>query len=198
VHLFSTLLDAITRAITAARSPPALAKLAALRYSTDARGEHTLNAEFHACGFTRLVAQADDGTFSVLRVVREVNPEVCGVLPAPVWVVSVLGPVGVGLGDAGEEVQVQMQVQSGDGELSVVGSFVEWGAARARAREYGEGLAGACAGAWMKEVWDEGGLSGERAGEGGNGTGNGNGVLVVVTGSERWEVRVRLQMWMGK
>ena len=173
---FSHLLPKIVE--LASDSPSALDKLEALQYSApDVWGEREKNPTFEKDGFTTFVIEGQRDTYTVLEVLREQNPRVREVLPAPVYIVTRHGPLvhtfsGVGF-------KMKVGVAKGVAATStLVGSFVERRDAQTAARIAMDLLVGSEEMVSRIEEWgkDEGG-----------------GVLLAMGCGKRWEVRVQYE-----
>lgn len=173
---FSHLLPVIND--LASDSPSALDKLEALQYSTpDVWGERRLNPSFAEHGFTTFVVEGQRGTYTVLEVLRELNPKVAEVLPAPVYTVTRHGPLVHTFSGVGKT--TKLDAAKGVAATStLVGSFVERGDAMVAAKGAMDGLVRGEGMVSRIEDWEKG---------------DGGGVLLAMGVGKRWEVRVQYE-----
>jgi hypothetical protein len=162
----------------ASDSPSALDKLEALQYTApDVWGEREKNPNFERDGFTTFVVEGQRGTYTVLDILREQNPGVREVLPAPVFTVTRHGPLiytfsGVGL-------KTKLGVAKGVAATSMlVGSFVERKDAMTAAKVTMDMLVAGEVKVSRTEDWGKDG---------------GGGVLLAMGNGKRWEVRVKYE-----
>lgn len=161
VTSFTHLLPAIESTVN--NSPSAIDKLDALRTIEDVWGDTEPNWDFEERGFTTFVVKGQRGTYTVLRILREENPDVFANLPCPVYTITTHGPLnseGKGYAD----------------RTKLVGSWVE----RKDAREVAE----KCMGEMLE------GEEGVKRSEDWGLVGKGAGILIGMTAEKRWEVRI--------
>lgn len=173
---FAQLLPTINDIVS--NSPSAIDKLETLAHSApDAWGSRTTNTAFEHHGFTTLIVDGQRGTATVLDILREHNPAVRAVLPAPVYTVSRHGPLVHGFVGVGAASRLGPAVGVA-ATSALVGSFVERGEAVAAARAVMDGLVRGEVAVSCTEDW---------------GDGVGGGVLLAMGGGRRWEVRVKYE-----
>ncbi|RYO64799.1 hypothetical protein AA0113_g5872 [Alternaria arborescens] len=74
-------------------SPTAIDKLAQLKETEDMWGETEPNEHFFNNGFEVFIVEGQRGSYTVLKMIREINKEVFDILPAPVYTVLSVGPL---------------------------------------------------------------------------------------------------------
>mgnify|MGYP003624081644 CR=1 FL=1 len=163
---FAHLLPRIEEIVS--NSPKAIDKLGMLREIEDVWGDTEPNYEFAERGFGTFVVEGQRGVYTVLRILREVNKDVCETLPSPVYTVTAHGPLtqvspGVGgfTGNAGSAV--------------LVGTFVGRREAREKAQEVMGGFIKGVKGVTVTENWE---------------LGKGGGMVMAMGAGVRWEVRI--------
>jgi hypothetical protein len=74
-------------------SPTAIDKLAQLKETEDMWGETEPNEHFFNNGFEVFIVEGQRGSYTILKMIREINKEVFDILPAPVYTVLSVGPL---------------------------------------------------------------------------------------------------------
>jgi hypothetical protein len=74
-------------------SPTAIDKLAQLKETEDMWGETEPNEHFLNNGFEVFIVEGQRGSYTILKMIREINKEVFDILPAPVYTVISAGPL---------------------------------------------------------------------------------------------------------
>ncbi|KAG9191345.1 hypothetical protein G6011_09433 [Alternaria panax] len=74
-------------------SPKAIDKLTELKETEDIWGETETNENFFKHGFEIFVVEGQRGSYTILKVMREINKEVFDILPAPIYTVISSGPL---------------------------------------------------------------------------------------------------------
>jgi hypothetical protein len=74
-------------------SPRAIDKLAELKEMEDILGEKETNEDFFRDGFEIFIVEGQRGSYTILKIIREVNKDIFDILPAPVYTVISCGPL---------------------------------------------------------------------------------------------------------
>lgn len=168
VRAFKDLIPYTTDAVSS--SPNAIEKLEVLRANP--------HFEFDKLGFNTFVVELERGTYSILKVLRDVNKPVHDLLPLPVYVVTSHGPL---IHDIGS---IRRRVLSGKRQgmakhSQLIGSFVDIKEAEEAARRAMEGL-----------VKDEKGIMRTECQKGGDRRGH---CLLAISARSTWEIRIRFE-----
>lgn len=149
-------------------SPSAIDKLDALRTTEDIWGSPVPNEEFPERGFNTFVVEGQRGTFTILKVEREIRPDVYECLPSPVFVLTASGPLGHNALRADDARGYARTTR-------LIGSFVERRDAKKRAEEVMREMTAGQSGVSVSENWDKK---------------SGGGMIVAMNGRQSWEVRI--------
>lgn len=169
-HLLPQIQDIVSN------SPSAIDKLTLLSEGEeDVWGEREKNRDFEENGFGTFVVEGQRGVFTVLKIFREVNGEVHGALPAPVYTVIASGPLTMAPTYL-QQVQVGGKPTGYAATTRLVGSFVDRSAAQSSARQTMGGLVDGVSGVTRTETWEKGS--------------KGGGLLMAMSLGSMWEVKI--------
>jgi len=159
----------------ASNSPRAIDKLDELVEIEDMWGEREKNWEFERNGFERFIVEGQRGAYTVLKAIREINKEVFETLPAPVYTVVSKGPL-----EHGEQASAKdnrYTKPKGCAETTTVhGSWLDSASAVGAARGVMKDLLAGETHVRKTETWEK--------------DGKGSGILLAMSGTFLWEVKV--------
>jgi hypothetical protein len=179
VKKFGHLLPKIKEIVS--NSPNAIDKLDELQETEDVWGEREKNDEFFISGFERLVVEGQRGSFTVLKVMREVDHDIFETLPAPVYTVISSGPLKhaptPSKGKGGLSGKFEAEKPNGYALKTVLHkSYVERAAAKEAAQDVMNDLLLGEKNAKVIEKWEKGS--------------KGGGLFIAMSASAMWEVKV--------
>jgi hypothetical protein len=172
VTSFSYLVPKIKSIVS--NSPKAIDKLDALRSIEDVWGDTEPNHEYAERGFGTFIVEGQRGVYTVLQVLREENAAVYAELPSPVYTVTRHGPLIHSVTSA-SSTTIAKKAKGYVNTSKFVGTFVERKDAKSAAQEAMKEMTEGVEGLKFTENWHEG---------------KGAGVLMAMSPSLVWEVRV--------